>query len=183
MASPRAVIRIIGWVQRECNPSIQAANVAGRRVGFVDFGRPANGSDTFQEKQWVALTHGLASHPADWPYSTFQKTVGLGCMIWHGCHRITAIYHLAWENGAKDGGIRFAFPPYVCYVCYPSAMAVPFKRVARADWRVARRGSILILQYTPRRRIPLLRRPTWWPCPGGAKRFPGQLTRTGLLLV
>jgi hypothetical protein len=25
------------------------------------------------------------------------------------------IYHPAWENAAKDGGMRFAFPPYACW--------------------------------------------------------------------
>jgi putative transposase len=60
------------------------------------------------------VKHGLVAHSAAWPYSTFQKNAWrLDCMMRHGVRPTLPICQPAWENARKDGGRRFAFPPYL----------------------------------------------------------------------
>jgi hypothetical protein len=59
------------------------------------------------------VKHGLVKHPADWPHLLFRQCVARGSI--RPDESAATKSHSRRASGAdRSGGMRFAFPPYVC---------------------------------------------------------------------
>jgi hypothetical protein len=77
-------------------------------------GLARDGRGIWQKRFWehtIRDERDYRNHMAAWHYSTFQECAALGGLM-HGLSPITQPCRPAWANAAKDGGMRFAFPPY-----------------------------------------------------------------------